>query len=68
MAKANQMTWRHADGFHSHIVRSSNKRRLRQHLPSLPCGGCASQDEQASPEAPLSPLSLPLKVDKAFLC
>ena len=36
MAKANQMTWRHADGFHSHIVRSSNKRRLRQHLLSLP--------------------------------
>ena len=36
MAKANQMTWRHADGFHSHIVRSSNKRRLRPHLLSLP--------------------------------
>ena len=35
MAKANQMTWRHADGFHPHIVESLNKWRLGLNLPPL---------------------------------
>ena len=49
------MTWRHADGFHPHIVQSLNNNRRLRHIslsplsPSLSVHLCASQDGQSFP-------------------